>query len=212
MVVKHVLIHIQSEIFLRLTCWHHEISSILRLFPQLVDLRAHLLQHLLYFVLPLFNPVLYSLQRLNIILFALHQFKLLIHLLESFLVLIIVSLDLGFNASFEGDNSLMVSVHLRLEVTLLLKYHLVLSEPPIDLLDAISSSLDGFYSKPLLSDLVLDDHVLLILLRIEALKQLQNLKDVFHISLKLLLPSYQGLDLVDHVGFRRRRGTSVRGL
>lgn len=106
----------------------------------------------------------------------------------------------------------MVSVHLRLEVPLLLKYHLVLSEPPIDLLDAISSSLDLINCQSLLSDLVLDDHVLFILLRIEALEQLQNLEDVFHISLKLLLPSYQGLDLIDHVGFRRRRGTSVRSL
>ena len=101
LVVKHVLIHIQSEIFLRLACRHHEIiCPILGLFPQLVYLRAHLLQYLFYLVLPLFNPVLYPLQRLNIILFALHQLKLLVHLLKSFLVLIIVSLYLGFNASF----------------------------------------------------------------------------------------------------------------
>ena len=65
----------------------------------------------------------------------------------------------------------------------------------------IGVTLETLNCLALLSNLILKYQILLVLFRIEALEQLQNLEHVFHVVLQLALSTYQRLYLVDHVRF-----------
>ena len=139
------------------------------------------------------------------------------------MILVIVSLDLGFDASFKCNDSLVVGVHLLLELSLLLQDHLFLPEPPVKLLHTsdfllatllsrVSSALKAFNDLALLSDLILNDQILFVLLRVKALEQLQHLEHILHVVLQLVLTTDKCLYLKHRIWFSLRRYTPVRGL